>query len=82
MIGSDGSMYLTVDLWIEINNLITGSNNISLRKVNVKSYGFGKMYMNKDLIENQHYQIIDQFNEREITSAKFYQYFKRNTSIS
>ena len=30
------------------------------------------MYMDKDLIENKLYQIIDQFNERKITSKKFY----------
>ena len=34
---SDGGMYLTVDSLIEINNIITGSNNINLRKVN--AYG-------------------------------------------
>ena len=30
------------------------------------------MYMDKELIEDKLYQIIDQFNEREITSTKFY----------
>ena len=48
LIGSDGGMYLTVDSLIEINNIITGSNNITLRKVNVKPYGFHKMYMDKE----------------------------------
>ena len=57
---------------IEINNITTGSNNITLRKVNVKPYGFGKIYMDKELIEDKLYKIIDQFNERKITSAKFY----------
>ena len=71
LIDSDGSMYLTDDLLIETNNIITGSNNITLRKVNVKPYGFDKMYMDKDLIEDMHYQIIDQFNEKKITSTKF-----------
>ena len=65
-------MYLTVDSLIEINNLIPGSDNITLRKVNVKSYEFDKRYVDKDLIENKLYQIIDQFNERKITTAKFY----------
>ena len=31
---SDSGMYLTVDSLIEMNNIITGSNNITLRKVN------------------------------------------------
>ena len=57
---------------IEINDIIIGSNKITLRKVNVKSYGFDKMYMDKELIEDKLYQIIDQFNERKITSTKSY----------
>ena len=65
-------MYLIVDSLIEINSIITGSNIITLRKGNVKPYGFNKMYMGKDLIEDQLYQIIDQFNERKITPTKFY----------
>ena len=62
---SDGGMYLTVDS-------LTGSNNISLRKVNVKQYGFDKMYMDKDLKEDKLYQIIDQFDERKLTPTKIY----------
>ena len=50
-------MYLTVDSSIEIHNIVTGSNNITLRKNNVKPYGCDKIYMDKDLIK--HYQIID-----------------------
>ena len=65
-------MYLTVDSLIEINNIITGSNNITLRKVNVKPYGFNDMYMDKELIENKIYKIIDQINERKIISTKSY----------
>ena len=30
-------MYLTVDLLIDIKNIMTGSNNITLGKINVKS---------------------------------------------
>ena len=65
-------MYLTVDSLIETNNIITGSNNITLRKVNVKPYGFDEIYIDKELIEDKLYQIIDQFSERKLTSAKFY----------
>ena len=71
LIDSDGGMYLTVDSLIEINNIITGSNNITLRKFNLKSYGFDKMYIDKELIEDKIYQIIHQFNERKIASTKF-----------
>ena len=59
-------MYLTVDSLIEINKVITDSNNINLRKVNVKTYGFDKMNMDKDIVEDKPYQIIDQFNETKL----------------
>ena len=49
-----GGMYLTVDSLIEINNIITSSNNITLRKVNVKPYGFDKMCMDKELIKDNY----------------------------
>ena len=55
LIDSDSGMYLTVDSLIEINNIITGSNNINLKKVNVKPYEFDKMYMDKELIEDKLY---------------------------
>ena len=51
---------------IDINNIITGSNNISLRKVNVKTYGYDEIYMNKDLIESKLHQLIDQYSEIKI----------------
>ena len=61
---------MTADSLIEINNILTGSNSITLRKVNVKPYGFGKMYIDKVMIEVNLYQIIDQFNTRKITSTE------------
>ena len=71
---------------IEINNKITRSNGIILRKLNVKPYKFDKVCMGKDLIEGKLYQIMDQFSERKITPIKFYSilpnqirlYFHRN----
>ena len=69
---SDRGKHLIVDSLIEINNIITGSNNITLRKINVKPYGFDKVYVDKELIEDKLYQTIDQFSERKITSTKFY----------
>ena len=72
LIDTNGGMYLTIDSSIEINNIITGSNNITLRKANVKPYGFHKMYIDKELIEDKLYQITDQFNERKISTTRFY----------
>ena len=60
LIDSDNNMYLIVDSLIDINNTIT-SQNITLRKVNVKPYGCDKMYMNKDLMEDEKIIIIDIF---------------------
>lgn len=48
------------------NNIITGSNIITLKRVNVKPRGCDKMYMNKDLIEDKLYQLASKFNERKI----------------
>ena len=55
---------------IEINNSIVGSNNIALRKVYIKPWGFDKLYM--DLLEDKCFRMIDQFNERKIKSVMFY----------
>ena len=42
-------LFLIVDSFIDKKNIKTGSNNVTLRKVNVKPYG---ICMDKDLIEN------------------------------
>ena len=43
LIDTGGGMYFTVYYLTEINNIITNSNNITLRKVNAKSYEFDKI---------------------------------------
>ena len=43
-----GDLFLTVDSLIHLNNIITGSNNIGLRNVNVRRAGYYKMYMYKN----------------------------------
>ena len=52
--------------------MITGSHYITLRKVNVMLHGFYKMHMNRDLMKDKLYQIIDQFSERKIIPVMFY----------
>ena len=71
LIDSDGGMYLTVDSLIEINYIIADSNKTALIKVNVKPYGFDKINVDKELIEDKLYQIISM----KSTSAKFYSLF-------
>ena len=38
-------LFLTIDSFITLNNIITYSQNLSLRDVNVKPAGFDKMYL-------------------------------------
>ena len=52
LICSDANMYLTVGSLIDINNIITDSNNITISKVNVKPCEYDKMHMDKDLQRN------------------------------
>ena len=79
LIDSDDKMYLIVDILIDINNIITGLNNIFLKKVNIKPFGYDEMYMEKDLIKNNLYQLIVQFNKREINHVDFYSELVNNT---
>ena len=65
-------MYLTVDTLTYMKKIITDSSNIALRKVHVKLHGYDKMYIDKDLIEDKLYQLIDKFNERKIDHRDFY----------
>ena len=39
------------------------------------------MYMDKELIGDNLYQIIDQFSGRKVTPVNFIQTFKQNTAI-
>ena len=50
---------LTADSLININNIRTCLNNITLRKFNVKPYGYDEMYMDKNFIEDKLYLQLD-----------------------
>ena len=52
-------MYLTVNSLLQISKIITGSNEVTLRKVNVWPYGYDKMCMDEQLIADKQYQILD-----------------------
>ena len=52
--------------------VITSSND-NMRKDNVKPYGYGKMYMDKDLVKDKLYHLIesiDQFKEKNQENSK------------
>ena len=53
LIDSGNNMHMTVDSLIDINNLINSLNNVTLRKVNAKSSGCDKIYMDDNLIEDK-----------------------------
>ena len=52
---------MTFDSLIDINNIISGSNNITGRKFNVKLYRYDKMYTDQNLIEDKLYELRDHF---------------------
>ena len=62
---------MTVDSLITLNNIITDSQNLFLRDVNVKLAEFDKMYFDKSLIELALYQLVDEFNKRKVTHNQF-----------
>ena len=67
----NGDLFLTADSLIILNNIITGSQNIRLRDINVKAAGYDKVYMDKSLIKPALYQLVDEFNERKVTLKEF-----------
>ena len=46
LIYSDNNIYFTGDYLKKLNNITTGSNNTTLKNVNVKTYGYDKVYIN------------------------------------
>ena len=75
LISDEGDLFFTVDSLITINNIITNSNNIHLRSVNVKPSGCEKIYMDFTKIESELYTLIDQFNDRFISKSYFFRKF-------
>ena len=75
LVTSDGDLLLTVDSLITLNNIITGSKNLSLRSVNVKPAFFNRQYLDFSKIEFELYKLVDLFNDRYITKRQFCQTF-------
>ena len=71
LVNKDGDLFLTVDSLIRVNNYITDSHNIQIRKINVKPAFYNKQYMDFTRIESELYRIVNQFNERQITPRTF-----------
>ena len=75
LLTENGDLLLTVDSLITLNNIITGSNNLTLQKVNVKPAFYKKQYLDFTKIEFELYNLIDLFNDRYITNREFYHTF-------
>ena len=71
LLNKDGDLFVTVDSLIRINNIITNSHNLHLRRHNVKPAGYNKQYINVSRIEAELYSLVDKFNDRRITSRAF-----------
>ena len=71
LINKDGDLFLTVDSLIRINNIIAKSQNLHLRRHNVKPSGYNKQYMDVSRIEAELYSLVDKCNNRRITSRAF-----------
>ena len=71
LIDKNHELFLTVNSLITLNNIVTDSQNLFLRDVNVKPAGFGKMYLDKSLIEQAFYLLVEKFNERKVTHNQF-----------
>ena len=72
LLTTDNDLFLTVDSLITLNNIITGSHNLSLRSVNVRPAFHKKQYMDFTKIEFELYRLVDAFNDRYITNREFY----------
>ena len=78
----NSGMHLKVKSLIETNNIIIGSNNISLRKVNLKAYRFDKMYIDQELIKDKLYQIIKIQWKKSYIYKVLFNTLKHHTLIS
>ena len=67
--------FLTVDSLIHLINLITGSNNLELRKVDVRPTGYHRSYMDWCNVEFALYALVDYFNDCLITKKDFCERF-------
>ena len=71
LINKDRDLFLTVDSLIRINNIITNSHNLHLRRHNVKPAGYNKQYKDVSRINTELCSLVDKLDDRRITSRTF-----------
>ena len=72
LLSKHGDLFLTANSLIHLNNIITESNNIGLRNVNVRPAGTAKCIWAK-MILNMH--LVDNFNDRLVSKKDFCETF-------
>ena len=73
LLTTENDLLLTIDSLITLNNIVTGSHNLSLRLVNVRPAFHKKQYMDFTKIEFELYKLVD--NDRYITIRQLYDTF-------
>ena len=71
----EGQLLLTVDSLITINNVILNTNNLGLRKNDVKPAGYNRKYMSFYHIEPALTGLIDTFNAGKLIPKTFVETF-------
>lgn len=61
---------------VDLSNIMTGSNNFTLRKANARPHRYEKIYMVKDSTEDKLYELIDQFNKEKDSHRDFHSELK------
>lgn len=61
---------------IDLSNIMTSSNNFTLRKANARPHRYEKICMVKDSTEDKLYELIDQFNKEKYRHKDFHSELK------
>ena len=72
---ADGTLLLTVDSLITLNNTVLNKNNLGLRKHDVKPAGYNRKYMSFYNILPALTGLVDTFNKGKITPKTFVETF-------
>ena len=72
---ADGTLLLTVDSLITLNNIVLNKNNLGLRKHGVKPAGYNRKYMSFYDILPALTGLVDTFNQGKITPKTFVETF-------
>ena len=72
---ADGTLLLTVDSLITLNNTVLNKNNLGLRKHDVKPAGYNRKYMSFYDILPALTGLVDTFNKGKITPKTFVETF-------